>query len=204
MQQHAATHKITLLSELEQEHIDQAFVVFVEGFYPTLAKTLSKDKAVLRDIFSACFDHSMVYAFLQEDRVVGFLSLGTHAKKSIEPKVEAMQKHFGRQRGKIVAWGFGLANKILACGEEEASIDYLAVDPDTRGQGVASRMFRHLFETLPYRSYVLETQTINTNARRLYEKLGFRLVPGKHHAWYVVLFSRLFGEGAPLKYRLEL
>jgi len=197
------TDQITLLSELNQAQIDQAFAVLVESFYSTF-KAITKDKALLQAFFSDIFDHSMTYALLKGERVVGFLSLGNCRERSVKPTKEIGQKHFGKVKGAAVAWAFGLQNIMFVHSEDEASIDYLATDPACRGQGVASGMIEYLCKTLPYRAYLLETQTINATARRLYEKTGFKLVDVKVHSWYIPFFSRLFGQGAPLLYRLDL
>ena len=198
-----ATDQIALLSDLSQAQKDQAFAVLVDGFYDTF-KMLEKDKSILRDFFSDLFDHSMVYALLKDGRAVGFLSLGNSSERSMKPSKEAAQKHFGKQKGAAAAWALGLQNKLLVHSEHEASIDFLATDPAFRGQGVASGLIRNLCETLPYRTYILETQTINATARRLYESLGFKQIFMKHHSWYIPFFSRLFGQGTPIMYRLDL
>jgi len=198
-----ATDKIVLLPELSPVQKDQAFAVLVEGFYASF-KAITKDKTVLRDFFSDSTAHSMVYALLKGGRPVGFLSLGNCEMRAMNVSKAIAQKHFGKAKGAAVAWAFGLQNIMFVKGKNEASIDFLATDPACRGQGVATDLIQNLCKTLPYRAYILETQTINKTARSLYEKLGFRLVHVKVHSWYIPFFSRLFGQGTPLLYRLDL
>ena len=63
-------------------------------------------------------------------------------------------------------------------GPEQIYLDSLYVEPDFRGQGVASSLIKWALEHSPNpgKPYGLLVEPENTNARRLYEKLGFRKV----------------------------
>ena len=55
----------------------------------------------------------------------------------------------------------------------------VAVDPEHRRRGIATRLLEHLFETtaddgVGARGYTLEVRVSNTAAIQLYERLGFR------------------------------
>jgi ribosomal protein S18 acetylase RimI-like enzyme len=86
--------------------------------------------------------------------------------------------------------------------DDEAAIEYLAVCESARGQGVGSKLITHLQESLPYRSYTLETTKENTAAVRLYSKLGF--VKGGKHSLLVRIAARLFRIGTPIFMKLTI
>lgn len=67
---------------------------------------------------------------------------------------------------------------------EDVHVTTLAVHPDHRRQGVATRLMRHLFERYPEEDFTLEVRRSNDGARALYEELGFR-VTGRRPDYYV-------------------
>ena len=78
--------------------------------------------------------------------------------------------------GYIMAW-------LVA---DELHITNMAVDPDSRGQGIAGNMLLHLLRDAPgegARWCVLEVRRSNSAARSLYEKHGFRTI-GRRKRYY--------------------
>lgn len=68
----------------------------------------------------------------------------------------------------------GYAGAIFAC--DEADIALVAVKPENRRKGIARAMLKKLFEELIARGInkiYLEVRISNTNARSLYDSLGF-------------------------------
>ena len=59
---------------------------------------------------------------------------------------------------------------------DEVYISCIATDPANRGKGIASSLIRFAKEEARGRKLVLDVLEENTNAVRLYEKLGFRRV----------------------------
>jgi ribosomal-protein-alanine N-acetyltransferase len=69
---------------------------------------------------------------------------------------------------------------------DEIHINNLAILPDLRGQGIGSALVRHVLaegRRLGARRATLEVRASNEPARRLYERLGFR-VEGRRAGYY--------------------
>ena len=186
-------HDIKLLSELTDAQVAQAFDMFAEGFY-FIFSPISKDKARLRELFMASFDREMAWVCLIEGRPVGFLSYGTHERQPVNMRRETCLRVLGRIKGALV---YRLAAPILAKPHVEDAgvgyLDYLTTDPACRGRGIATAMFRHACETLPYERYTFEVLSKNENAIRLYNKLGMRQVKVKRDP-----VASLVGHGNPI------
>lgn len=67
---------------------------------------------------------------------------------------------------------------------DDVHVTTLAVHPDHRRQGIASRLIAHLFERYPERDITLEVRRSNHPAQALYRNLGFR-VSGRRPDYYV-------------------
>lgn len=52
-------------------------------------------------------------------------------------------------------------------------VEFIAISIKYRGQGVASAIMKHIFDFTPYDVYALEVADTNTNAVKLYKKLGY-------------------------------
>ena len=86
-----------------------------------------------------------------------------------------------RIKGKIV--GYLCANIIL----DEGHILNLAVHPEYRGLGIASRLIHEVLEIMRAdncRSVFLEVRVSNEEARKMYEKFGFGLL-GTRKNYYI-------------------
>jgi ribosomal-protein-alanine N-acetyltransferase len=86
-----------------------------------------------------------------------------------------------RINGKVA--GYLCANMII----DEGHILNLAVHPDYRGGGIASRLLKHMIDDMresSCRSIFLEVRVSNENALKMYEKFGFTLL-GTRKAYYV-------------------
>ena len=101
--------------------------------------------------------------------------------------------------GRVV--GYLCANVII----DEGHILNLAVHPEYRGLGIASRMIQEMLEIMRddnCRSVFLEVRVSNEEARKMYEKFGFGLL-GTRKNYYispvedaVVMVLRLISEKA--------
>ena len=87
------------------------------------------------------------------------------------------------QNGKIIgaAWARRFAAEELKVpyGDEEAPKVSVGVKPNARGQGVGGKLMRALIGEAARRGLGLNLSVRSENpARRLYERLGFRDIPG--------------------------
>jgi len=194
-------NKIVKLSQVNEAQAAQAFEVYTESFYDMMSKTITKDRAKLHAIYEACFDREMVYVYLSDDKVVGFLGWATGGNHSIKPDKKVMRKHLGLW-GIGVSWGLNYAQP-KAQGAHHAIIEYLAVCPSARGQGVGGQLIAHLRDTSGHRAYTLETTEENSSAVRLYTKMGFVKLPKKLSV-LVRGFAKVFKLGTPIYMKLEV
>ncbi|MCL2195372.1 MAG: GNAT family N-acetyltransferase [Oscillospiraceae bacterium] len=191
---------IVKLSELTETQLDDAIAVFVEGMYPYMGASISRDKAVLHAIFKVGLDPAQVVVALQDDRPVGICGWGKLGSHAAKPSRKLLRQQLGLY-GIGVHAGLNVSQPKLKQ-DDEGRVEYLAVCASMRGQGVGGKLIEHLCATLPYRSYMLETTEENTAAVRLYSKLGF--VRSQKHSLLVRITAKIFRIGTPIFMRLEL
>lgn len=78
--------------------------------------------------------------------------------------------------------------------DTECSIDFLTTDVNYRRKGIATQLIGYIYKDMNYESYLLEVFSTNTNAKRLYEKLGFETQEIQKN-----IFIRLRGLGSIIK-----
>jgi ribosomal protein S18 acetylase RimI-like enzyme len=170
-------YKICKLSELSEELIDQSAAICVEGLY-NIFSIISKDKNVLKELFKESFDNGMNYACLHENEVVGFLGLGDSSKRAAgNMKRETFEKLFGKRKSNMMYKGVssGFVKPKLKS-EKEVEIEFLITAEHFRGKGVGTLLIRYICDNFHYESCVLDVYSKNPNAKRLYERLGFKQV----------------------------
>ena len=168
--------EIVKLSELDDNQLNQAIDVFIEGFYDTL-KSVSKDKEKIHKLFKHSFDSDMTYAFLHEGDAVGFLGVANHHKRPIklnkEVFIEVLGGLAGKQSYKAVSAAF---EKIKVHNPDEILIDYIATDPNHRSMGIGRKMIEYVRDNLGYRYIWLEVSSKNPRGIAFYEREGFKKV----------------------------
>jgi len=171
--------EIIKLSGLDETQINQAFDVFVEGFYNVMS-SISKDKQVIHRLFKDAFDYDMAYAYVQDGEVVGFLGVADHIKRPVKFNREAFVEIMGGFAGKMMYKGVSSAmEKPNAKDPHQIYIDYLATSPDHRSKGIGSKLISFVRDDLGYRNIELEVFSKNPRAIRFYEREGFRVVGSK-------------------------
>lgn len=172
--QNKTEYEIKKLSELNSSQVEQAIALFVDGFYYIYKKAISKDKALLQQLFIDAFDCDMVFVCLHEKRIVGFLGLGNRIKRCVALNKETFKRLLGKFRGTMIYLQMGgMLHEITVHGTDEGYIDYITTDSDYRGKGIATKLIKYVCDTLPYKSYTLDVLSKNNAAKRLYEHLGF-------------------------------
>lgn len=172
--QNQTEYEIKKLSELNRSQVMQAVALFVDGFYYIYEMAVSKDKALLLQLFIDAFDYDMVFVCLHEERIVGFLGLGNSIKRCVALSKETCKRLLGKFKGTMVYLQMGgMLHEITVHGTDEGYIDYVTTDSDYRGKGIATKLIKHVCDTLLYKNYTLDVLSKNNTAKRLYEHLGF-------------------------------
>lgn len=191
--------KIVKLSELNGEQVNNAFEVFVEGFYNMFSKTVIKDRNILHRLFKESFDYDMVYIYLQDNCVCGFLGLANYQKRVVKLKKELCQELLGKFKGLMIYKQMGaMLEKITVFNKDEAYIDYITTAKEFRGKGIGTKLIQYLCANLQYKSYTLDVLSKNMEARLLYEKVGFKLIKEKKE-----IITLLGGFGTTMTMKLE-
>lgn len=187
-------NEIKKLSELEENQVNQAIDVFIEGFYFTLS-SVSKDKDTLHELFKSSFDYNMTYAYLQDRAAIGFLGLANDQKRPIKLNREIYAQRIGKASYKAVSTAFEKAKDI---GPQDILIDYITTSPEHRGKGIGAELIAFVRDTLGYKQIQLETYSKNTRAIAFYERLGFQIISIKKS-----LMMKLSGYGSLVTMRVE-
>lgn len=198
--QNETEYKIKKLSELSCSQTEHAVALFVDGFYYIFKKAVSKDKALLQQLFIDAFDCDMVFVCLHEERIVGFLGLGNSKKRCVTLSKVTCKHLLGKMKGSLIYLQMGgMLHEITVHEMNEGYIDYLTTDSDYRGKGIATMLIKYVCDTLPYTSYSLDVLSKNDTAKRLYEHLGF--IQTKTKKSPLVMLS---GMGYPIVMKLEV
>jgi len=191
--------EIVKLSELDNNQLNQAIGVFVEGFYNTL-KSFTKDKEKMHRLFQNAFDCEMTYAYLQGSEVVGFLGLANHQKRPTKLSKETFVEVLGGFAGKMAYKSASAAmEKIKVHHPGEVCIDFIAVHPEHRSRGIGKKLVEYVRDNLGYRYIWLEVSSKNPRGIAFYEREGFKKVSVK-----TSLLVVLSGFGKMITMRMEV
>jgi ribosomal protein S18 acetylase RimI-like enzyme len=150
--------------------------IFVEGFYQWL-KYFSKDKAKLKKAFAHMFNPEVFYIAVIGDKVAGITACNDGAVPSVILNHREFRRHLGFFMGTIAYYllrqEFEKKQYPFEITKGMGLIEFVATSDQYRGQGVATTIISHIINITPYKEYALEVADTNTNAVKLYEKLGF-------------------------------
>ena len=170
-------YQIVKLSQLNCAQTEQAIDLFVDGFYNIFSMSVSKDKDLLKELFIDAFDRDMVFVCLSKESVIGFLGLGNINKRCVCLSRETCKRLLGKFKGALIYAQMGrMLHEITVHAPDEGYIDYITTDSHYRGKGIATKLIKYICDTLPYKQYMLDVLSKNTNAKNLYEYLGFTQV----------------------------
>jgi ribosomal protein S18 acetylase RimI-like enzyme len=168
--------EIKKLSELNEEQINQAISVFVDGFFNVFS-SISKDKKKLHKLFKHSFKYEMAYAYLQDGEAVGILGLADYQTRALKLNKEILMEILPGFAGKVT---YKMVHKALETPHpiksQEIFIDYIATNPKCRSKGIGTQLFEFVRKTLRYKHIELEVFSKNPRAKALYEKLGFKVI----------------------------
>ena len=185
-------NKIIEFGELNSSQKEQAVELFLEGFGGFM--TFSKDKEKKKALFIEIFDPKLFLCYLEENKVLGLLGLGTNKVRPINFKKEICQKYFGKFKGAIIAKQMNpIFQKPAVSDDKELYIDTIVVDPNHRKEGIGSFLLNKAETYGKYETLVLEVFSKNQTAISFYKKNGFTIKREKKMS-----FMSLFGSGHPI------
>lgn len=149
--------------------------IFVDSFYEHLSY-FSKDKKRLAKALEHMFVLEVFYVAMIDGEIVGITACTNGRDYSVSQDKKELIKHLGLLRGIIANNAFKneFQKPAVGIGEKTASVEFVATASNYRGKGVATAIMNYLFSLPQYEEYVLEAADTNTNAIKLYEKLGYR------------------------------
>ena len=158
-------------------------------------------------LYSRIWDSSM-FRQSQKDAETFGITLGKHSSRegfklctARDADGELIGFAYG-YRGMPDQWWYRNVSRFFLTHEiDEWMLDYfefveLGVGPEYRGSGIGTALHNMLLDNLPYRTAMLSTQTENTSAIRLYEKMKWLVVksnilfPGSDVS-YVIMGKKL-------------
>jgi len=191
-------NEIKKLSDLDHNQVNQAINVFVEGFY-NIFSSITKDKEKLHKIFKHSFDYSMTYAYLQNGEAIGFMGIRVCEKHPIKLNKEVFIKSIDGLGGKFA---YKITNaaleKVTPAKLNETYIDYLTTAPGHRGKGIGTKLIEYACDYSKSDYLMLEVFSKNTDAKKLYERLGFEVIKVRTNVMML-----LQGFGRPITMRMS-
>jgi GNAT superfamily N-acetyltransferase len=125
-------------------------------------------------ILAACFGPEPALSATVDGRLVGLAALQVDGRHFFEPRLRVFVRRRGGLRG---LWGwFWLRKFRLAVPADEVGIETLAVTAAVRGRGIGTQLLEATFDygrRLGKRAARLDVVDTNSDARRLYERIGF-------------------------------
>ena len=184
--------KFSEYGELNDAQKAEAVDLFLEGFGHFL--TFSKDEAAKKNLFIEIFDPEFFICYLEDDKVLGLMGLGTNKKRPIDFKKEICQKYFGRIKGTLISKQMNaIFQKPAVSSDRELYLDTLVTNPEWRKKGIGTTLINEACSFGDYDSLIVEVFSDNENAIRFYEKNNFIAV--KENKASVM---RFLGSGYPI------
>ena len=170
----------------------EAVDLFLEGFGHFMI--FSKDETAKKKLFTEIFDPELFICYMEENRVLGLMGLGTNKKRPIDFKKEICQKYFGRIKGTLISKQMNaIFQKPAVSSDRELYLDTLVTDSKFRKKGIGTILINEASSFGDYDSLIVEVFSDNENAIRFYEKNSFITV--KENKASVM---RFLGSGYPI------
>ena len=185
-------NNILEFGELSLTQKEEAVELFMDGFGQFM--TFSKDKELKKELFIQIFDPKLFLCYLEDNKVLGLMGLGTNKVRPINFKKEVCQELFGKCKGAIISKQMNATfQKIVVKGDKELYLDTLVTHPSYRSKGIGSILVNKACSLKEYNSIIVEVFSKNTKAISFYEKNGFVIT--KEHKFSMM---RLLGSGYPI------
>ena len=185
-------NNILEFGELSLTQKEEAVELFMDGFGQFM--TFSKDEELKKELFIQIFDPKLFLCYLEDNKVLGLMGLGTNKVRPISFKKEVCQELFGKCKGAIISKQMNATfQKIVVKGDKELYLDTLVTHPSYRSKGIGSILVNKACSLKEYNLIIVEVFSKNTKAISFYEKNGFVIT--KEHKFSMM---RLLGSGYPI------
>jgi ribosomal protein S18 acetylase RimI-like enzyme len=178
--------------QLNDAQKEEAVDLFLYGFGHFM--TFSKDKALKKRLFLEIFSPNLFLCYVEDDKVLGLMGLGTNKVRPIDFKKEICQKCFGKFIGSIISKQMNsVFQKPVVKGDKELYLDTLVTHPDCRNKGIGTTLINKACSFGNYDSIITEVFSKNENALKFYKKNGF-IIKKKNK----LSLMRIMGSGYPI------
>ena len=154
----------------------QAAIILYEGFSQIRWLWGSQEKAIA--VLEASFNTELGLIALLQGQLVGFIGLKYESRSFFLFERSHFIKELGLLRGLLAFLILDNVSLIQPL-SNEVYIAVLVVDASMRGKGLGSLLMQSAFEIAQHHqctAVVLDVANTNFNARRLYDRLGFKSV----------------------------
>ncbi|MFB5660356.1 GNAT family N-acetyltransferase [Alteribacillus sp. HJP-4] len=162
--------------EVDRNINNEMSTIFVDGFYQWL-NYFSKDKTKLYRTFAHMFNTEVFYTVIVDGNIAAIAACTTNNIPSVKLKYSEFRKHLGFFMGSIayviLKKEFEKKKYPFQIDEKMGAIEFVATSENYRGKGLATELIKSIMDSTSYDEYVLEVADTNTNAIKLYQKLGF-------------------------------
>ena len=191
-------NSIVEFGQLSDAQKEEAVQLFLYGFGHFM--TFSKDEDLKKKLFLEIFSPNLFFCYLEENKVLGLMGLGTNKVRPIDFKKDICQKYFGKFKGSLISKQMnGIFQKQAVKDDNELYLDTLVTHPDYRKMGIGTKLINKTSSFEDYTVLVTEVFSKNENAISFYIRNGFTIV--KKHKFSIM---RLFGSGYPIVMVKEL
>jgi ribosomal protein S18 acetylase RimI-like enzyme len=161
---------------IPEELRHQAAIICYEGFSQIKWLWGSQQKAIT--VLEASFNTELGLIALMQGQPVGFIGLKYENRPFFQFERSHFIKELGLLRGLLAFLILDNVSPVKPL-SDEVYIAVLVVDASVRGKGIGSLLMQSAFEIAQLNQYtavVLDVANTNSNARRLYDRLGFKPV----------------------------
>ena len=185
-------NSIIEFGQLSDAQKEEAVQLFLYGFGHFM--TFSKDETLKKRLFLEIFSPNLFLCYVEENKVLGLMGLGTNKIRPIDFKKDICQKYFGKFKGSLISKQMnGIFQKSIVKSDKELYLDTLVTHPDYRNKGIGTELIKKTFSFGDYTSLVTEVFSKNENAINFYKRNGFTII--KKHKFSIM---RLLGSGYPI------
>ncbi|MDF2588672.1 MAG: family N-acetyltransferase [Anaerocolumna sp.] len=191
-------YEIKTYGQLSGIQKEETIDVFLEGFGHMMK--FSKDNHELKDLFATAFHPSYIYAYIENDKVLGIIGIASNTIRPIKLDLKLCVGIYGKFKGSIICKQMNaIFQSRIVKNNTDIYIDVLATTKNARGRGVATRLLEYTFSIPNYKECYIEVLSKNLNAKKLYEKIGFITYKKKP-----LSFASLMGFGYPIRMKRDL